>query len=295
MDNNFQKFASIRKFISFSDPRTLSDFGRKSASDLITRQNNTLPLGIATQEFSHPFKGLLITPREKKPSTLLIYIHGGGLVYYDTRVFQYFLSKLAAYTQIEIIALDYPKAPETESKTILVELHCAIKKILEEKQVSDFLLAGDSVGGYLALDLSLKFPINTFKSLHLIYPVIGRVIDEKSPYASGFFLDASLMQWFYTFIDPIFDETGNAPIDLSDKILKQLPAVSLHIAQCDILASDARVFSKRLESIGRLSSCTEYMNFPHDFCLYSSLSPDIDNAIKDISNNICNSLNFVCT
>ena len=73
------------------------------------------------------------------------------------------------------------------------------------------------------------------------------------------------MQWFYNFINPVFDETGNAPIDMPDEIIKQLPMVNLYIAQCDILASDAHIFSEKLRNFGRLSAVTEYSDFPHDF------------------------------
>ena len=217
---------------------------------------------------------------------MLIHIHGGGLVYYNTRVFRNFLSKIAADTQVEIVALDYPKSPETESKIILSELHNAIRTILNRNQGCRFILAGDSVGGYLALHLSLNFPMNTLKVLHLIYPVVGRKVDEKNPYASGYFLDASLMKWFYEFINPLFTEIGGAPVELSENILRKFPMVNLHVAQYDILTSDVCVFSEKLKKVDRLYSITEHINLPHDFCLYSDLSLDADNAVKKIATMI---------
>ena len=135
MDKAFKRLASIRKFMALSDIRTLPDFGRKIVSDWIVRWNDPVPSNIEIQEFDYPVKGLLITPTEKKPSTLLIYIHGGGLVYYDTKVFRCFLAKIATCTHIEVIALDYPKAPETESKVIISELHSAIKKYYIELEI----------------------------------------------------------------------------------------------------------------------------------------------------------------
>ena len=67
MDTNLRKLALIQNFMSLSDPRTVSDFGRKSLSDWIIRHEGSLSSTIVTQELNQPVKGLLITPEEKKP------------------------------------------------------------------------------------------------------------------------------------------------------------------------------------------------------------------------------------
>lgn len=274
MHPDFKRLASMRKFMMRGDPRQAPNFGRDHAAQWISRQGIALPKGIKIKPTGF---GRIITPRAPATHKMMIYIHGGGLVYYDTAVFTPFLAQLSQQIGIKIAAVDYPKAPETPAQDILASIKKNVLAILRDNPNCEITLAGDSVGGLLAMRIAQSLRKGQFKDLHLIYPVTDPEIDPECRFGTGHFLDSQMMDWFYTFIDPLFDvETPIA----------QLPQTTVHIAETDILAHQGQAFANELKLNGRLKACHTYSGLPHDFCLFAGAIQAARSAIQQIGQSM---------
>lgn len=260
MHADFRKLAKLRRFFMKGNPRDAPDFGRASAAAWAARNAPSLPDGVKIEETAF---GRRFIPVQFDADPI-VYIHGGGLVYYDTAVFTPFLAQLAAQTGRMVLALDYPKAPETPALKVRASLETTLSQITAlHPRVS---LMGDSVGGLLAAQLAHAPGV---ADLHMLYPVTSLGVDPADPYGTGHFLDAEMMDWFYDFIKPL----GAAPVSL--------PPTTVHIAECDILASQARVFAEKTKA--RLC---EYPGLPHDFCLFSGASETASEAVRQIAEGL---------
>ncbi|WP_136444094.1 alpha/beta hydrolase fold domain-containing protein [Pacificoceanicola onchidii] len=257
MHADFRKLAAFRRMFMKGNPQDAPDYGRAAAATWAARSAPALP---DTVRVEHARYGRRLIPAQFGADPI-VYIHGGGLVYYDTEVFTPFLAQIAAQTGRTVLALDYPKAPETKAPLIRAHLEATLRQITARHP--RITLMGDSVGGLLAAQLA-HMPGVT--DLHMLYPVTDLATDPADPYGTGHFLDTSMMDWFYTFITPL----GAAPLTL--------PRTSVHIAEADILAPQARAFA--LKSNAKV---TEHPGLPHDFCLFSGASNAAATAVSQIA------------
>ncbi|HSP24883.1 MAG TPA: alpha/beta hydrolase, partial [Saliniramus sp.] len=277
---------AMRKLMGRGDPRDLPDYGRAAAAAWVARTAAPIAPSVTVRPLGGGHPGHEIVPPGGGARTLF-YIHGGGLVYYDSGVFLPFLATLAHDADLRILAFDYPKAPETETPVILASLEAALAAALERtlarRPGGDILIAGDSVGGLLALVFALGPLEGRFSEAHLIYPVAGAPADYERAYGQGHFLDESLMLWFRGFIAPLFDALGGAPVDLPSETLRRLPPVTIHVAACDILREEGLALASRCRDAGVLRQLVEHAGLPHDFALYGKAVPAAADGIAVIA------------
>jgi acetyl esterase len=260
MHADFRKLVALRRFLMKGDPRNEADHGRLAAARWVARNAPAVPDGLSIETTDI---GRRIAPPDHAPDPI-VYIHGGGLVYYDTEVFTPFLAQIADRTGRAVYALDYPKAPETPAPRILAHLKASVRRIAgDHPRIS---LMGDSVGALLAAHLANEPQV---ADLHMIYPVTDLSTDAEDPHGIDHFLDTALMDWFYGFISPI----GAAPT--------ALPKTTVHIAENDILAPQARSFAAKAKT-----EVHEYPGLPHDFCLFSGTSNAAAEAVRQIASGL---------
>jgi len=233
LDKGFARLAAMRRLFAGRNPRELPDYGRRAAAAWVARNAAPVPAGIRVEQINATFRGHRILPPGESRGRLL-YIHGGGLVYYDSSTFLPFLADLALVSRMEILALDYPKAPEHSANDILASVTSSAEVALRELGWAGshgaMMIAGDSVGALLAMILAHGPLRGRFDAMHLIYPVAdaGRTYPEQ--FASGHFLDKDTMNWFGGFIEPLFVPLGGSPCKLAPASLRNLPPCTIHLA-----------------------------------------------------------------
>ena len=277
MDPDFRRLAALRRFMVRGDQRALPDFGRQKLRDWIARHAGPLPDTVTIAPLED-MEGRYFQPAEPT-DRLLVYIHGGGLVYHDTQSFAPFLAGLADQAGCAVAALDYPKAPETDPLTIRAALARDVALLRRQYAGRRIALAGDSVGGLLALLFAEGWSGAPLAALHLIYPVADLVLEDGAPYGTGHFLDAEMMAWFYSFIRPL---VADRPAALPEFNLP-LPPVTIHIAECDILAAGAGRLADGLRRGGQQVTEVLHRDLPHDFCLFQGASPAAREAVARIA------------
>jgi acetyl esterase/lipase len=284
MHPDFKRLATLRRFMMQGDPRQSADFGRSAAATWVARHAPALPDTVTVSDLPDQ-AGLRLVPYNPAPRRGVIYLHGGGLVFYTPQVFAPFLGQLADQTGLTVLALDYDKAPGTPGPAILHQLEHRLRDQLARHPDWDFTLMGDSVGGLLAVQLAARMQSPQITALQLIYPVTDLQVAANDPHGQGHFLDSDMMEWFYGFIRPLCAGQP-VPCQMWSTQLRALPPVGLHVAGADILAPQARRFGAALHRAGRLMQLEDHEDLPHDFCLYSGSSDAAARAVTSIARSL---------
>lgn len=210
----------------------------------------------------------------------LIYLHGGGLVYYDLDVFAPLMSHLAVSTGLTVLAFGYDKLPETAVETVLDELFARMQENLPDSQ--EPFIMGDSIGGLLALYAAIHLFPSTFCKAVLLYPVLSfnQTYPSYEAYGENHLLDASIMRWFRSMCSPYFKQRGFDPMKLEKRDLTGLQ-ISVFSAGCDVLADEADAFAKQVS----VNHC-RFTNMPHDFCLYRGKMTSTHDPIAAVINTL---------
>lgn len=223
--------------------------------------------------------------REAPDSPWVVYIHGGGMVYYSTAVFRTFLRALAGTLRAPVEAFDYLKAPEhtaEQSVTQLADRIAARCRTLTDRKI---VLAGDSVGGLLTLYLSLRVLPGVFSRIVLIYPVLDLQTERESyrMFGEGYFLDRDSMRLFKSVLRPFFSERGFDPLALPENDLARLPDCSIVTAGCDVLRDEGFAWAERMATRSAGLRHQHFPDLPHDFCLYAGKLDSARSAVAEIA------------
>ncbi|MCI2229844.1 alpha/beta hydrolase [Polaribacter sp. MSW13] len=92
----------------------------------------------------------------RESDQVIIYIHGGGFVFYPADVTLLSSIPLADATGLRIITIDYTLAPQAKFNQVLEEVIQAYKSILKEYKAKNIAIYGDSAGGSIAAGAILK-------------------------------------------------------------------------------------------------------------------------------------------
>lgn len=229
---------------------------------------------------------VIIRPAQEAPdSPWVVYIHGGGMVYYSTAVFQPFLRALAGTLQAPVEAFDYLKAPEHAVEQSVEQLadHIAARcRTLTDRQI---VLAGDSVGALLALYLSLRVLPEIFSRIVLIYPILDLQTEHESyrTFGEGYFLDREGMRLFKSVLNPFFSERDFDPLALPESDLARLPDCSIVTAGCDVLRDEGLAWVERMAARSVGLRHQHFPDLPHDFCLYAGKLDSARSAVAEIA------------
>ncbi|MDX2294045.1 MULTISPECIES: alpha/beta hydrolase fold domain-containing protein [Streptomyces] len=224
-------------------------------------------------------------PREDPDSPWVVYIHGGGMVYYSTDVFQPFLRTLAGTLRAPVEAFDYPKAPEHTVEEAVERLADHIAARCGESTGRPVVLAGDSVGGLLALYLSLRVSPGAFARIVLLYPVLDLRTERASyrAFGEGHFLDRDAMRTFLSFLEPFFSARDFDPMRLSESDLARLPGTSIVTAGCDVLRDEGIAWAELTAARSPGLRHLHFPDLPHDFCLYAGRLASAGSAVAEIA------------
>lgn len=94
--------------------------------------------------------------RAAREDSVLFYIHGSGYALCSTRTHRRLVSQLSAMTGLRVFSLDYRLAPRHRFPSAADDVERAFEWLTENVAPAErIVVAGDSAGGHLALDLSI--------------------------------------------------------------------------------------------------------------------------------------------
>ena len=208
---------------------------------------------------SGPRRARVFRPMFETAQFTFVYVHGGGYVVGGIEDFDPECRRFANALGCNVIALSYRLAPEDPWPAGIEDVEDAIFEIYQNKipnLKSAIILAGASAGAGISAAVCRRFldaKITPIKLLVLLSPWLDMTLTQPSTslYAEGFQLNLSMLQSFCRQYIPI--EIANIHPELSaarNSVSKDWPETILFAAECDPLADDAALFSRRLSEAG---------------------------------------------
>jgi acetyl esterase/lipase len=209
-----------------------------------------------------------LLPDGSTSKKVILYFHGGALVYGPTQLHWNTISHIVKDTRTKAFLVDYPKAPEYQIREVNAEIDAIYKFILNTNSPDSIIFMGDSAGATLAMLL------------------IQRLVKKELPLPRA-----------AIFITPVLDcsmsNTSISNIERKDLMLSRKGVVSakkmsagridlhneeisplygsfkgfvptyLFTATHDVMHADAKLFEKKLEDSNVKIEVTVGKGMPH--------------------------------
>lgn len=234
-----------------------------------------------------------IVPKCEKIKNIIFYIHGAGWVFGSFHTHEKLVRELSARTDSLVVFPEYSRSPEAKYPTAIEQCYFIfshIKDIIGDRfslaDCSDPTIAGDSVGGNMAIAVALMSAMRHGPGIHkllLYYPVTNACFDTPSyrQFASGYYLYREGMKWFwrqYTTSIGDRNQITASPLRASVDCLKCLPQTMIINGQADVLRSEGEALGEKLRCAGVEVTALRVHGTIHDFVMLNAL--DQTNACR---------------
>ena len=238
-----------------------------------------------------------------RPSTGMIYIHGGGWIMGDLDSHDSVCVDLSIDCNVVVISIDYSLSPENPYPIALNQCFSLYLQYLNQNfffkklNLKNILIAGDSAGGNLSAALNLKIKKENLplpKGLILIYPCLS--LDFNSPsyikFSNAPILDRKTMIWFWkNYLGKLKNISNPIAIPELEKDLTNLPDTIICTAEIDPLASDGIKFVKKLKDSSVNVSHIVANNLVHGFIRFREVGSPSEHYFQLICKEILRIIN----
>ncbi|OJJ70150.1 hypothetical protein ASPBRDRAFT_678829 [Aspergillus brasiliensis CBS 101740] len=248
---------------------------------------------ILTESFEVPGKCgptsvTIVRPRSlaTKQLHMIYYTHGGGWVLGSPASYAPLLEDLARRTGAAIVFPCYTPAPDKQFPFQFEQTYEVLDYMVRHGTehnlvVQPIALAGDSVGGHMAIALmqmSLERSLPTeIAHIVLFYPVTEtqKKLESYERFNDGPFLPADTMNWA---IDAFLPENKDretalaSPLSfLSDDVLSRFPPTTVVLSAVDPLLDEGLAFGQRLQKAGVVAAMIRAEGQMHAFVLLKAI------------------------
>jgi acetyl esterase len=223
---------------------------------------------------SGAIKGRVLMPKDGKPTSLVVFYHGGGWVIGSIDDCDFIARFMIEKTNCAAVLVDYRLAPEHPYPTPLEDCWDGLVWSAREAERLNvpLIVAGDSAGGNLATVCAMIARDRGEPKIALqilMYPVCDCDMETESyrENGRGYVLTAADMGWFY---DHYLQNDRNKRADplispLRARELKGLPPALIMSAEYDVLRDEAEIYGKRLAGAGVKVRIKRYRGMTHGF------------------------------
>jgi len=231
-------------------------------------------------------------------STVALYIHGGGWFSGDLETHEPTVKMLTELAGIEIVSVDYSRAPEVKFPEPVFECLTAVEWAQNRWQCPISLI-GDSSGGNLVAATCLLSRDHVGSAISrqvLLCPLLDPGNNEypsRKKYGNGDFVlsedELRLMIDFYAvntkdILDPLF-----SPIKASS--FAGLPPALVITAECDMLENEGKAYVDKLRQAGIAADYKMFGRTVHGFPTFGDAIPMSRDALslaaKFLSAGVC--------
>lgn len=266
-------------------------FGSGSRADVST-QDMQIPLG------EDQIRIRVYRPTETVPSLTMVYFHGGGYVIGGLESHHGFCNLLAGEAGINLIAVDYRRAPENPFPGPIEDGLGAYNWVIDHAadlgiDKTKIGVGGDSAGGNLAAVLSLQTFTEAISGQlsavpafqFLLYPWVDMHSQSESikRYGKGLLLTENTMKFFRNnYLLGAEDEAVLATSPLAWSRLDNIPDSLIVTAEYDVLRDEGLAFVDKLVQAQvnvrhqHLPDCT------HGFISMGRHSPATRNRLQQV-------------
>lgn len=227
---------------------------------------------------------------QQEATQLIFHIHGGAFFLGSMNTHRAFMTQIAARTQMQVLHVDYPLAPESMYPEALDALFDVYETLLNQGiQSKDIILSGDSCGANLALALALKIQkqqrpqpsglilLSPFLDLTLSSPSL-RYNNTHDALLSIETLEAGIDYYVPKSMDRSDPEISPFFADLSG-----LPPIHIQVGSKEILLDDAQRFKEKVEKAKVDVEFKIYTGMWHNFQMFSAWFDEAKQALADLS------------
>lgn len=227
---------------------------------------------------------------QDEATQLIFYIHGGAFFVGSLTTHRAYLTQLAARTQMQVLHVQYPLAPEYQFPDAIEALLRLYKDLLAQGvQAKDIILAGDCSGANLALALALRIreeKLQQVSGLMLASPFVDLTLTSESIRYNAK-LDAMLspkaLKTGIEYYVPRGYELGDEKISPLFADLTDLPPLFIQVGSKALLLDDAKRLHQRAEAAGVKTSLKIYTGMWHNFQLFHAWFEEGQQALADLA------------
>jgi acetyl esterase len=216
------------------------------------------------------------TAGDGRPSPLLVYVHGGGMVYGDLDTHDAVCRFLAERCDVRVLSLDYRLAPEHPFPAAVEDVWAAYEWVAEHPEdlgadPERIAVGGDSAGGYLSAVVALKAAEAGVPCAFqlLVYPMTDMTTQTESRriFAEGFYLTSEFIdvarRSYLT--DPAQAHDPLVSVLLTEKIPDGLAPAYVATAGFDPLRDEGEAWARRLADAGVDVTLKRFPGLMHGF------------------------------
>ncbi|WP_448616465.1 alpha/beta hydrolase [Modestobacter sp. URMC 112] len=220
-----------------------------------------------------------------RPLPAVLYMHGGGWILGNAGTHDRLVRELAVGVQAAIVFVEYDRSPEARYPVAIEQGYATAQWIGREGgahgiDTSRLAVAGDSVGGNMTAALALMAKERgdvTFVHQSMYYPVTDAAMDTDSyrQFATGYFLTARTMAWFWDAYVPDVAQRGEitaSPLRASPEQLTGLPPAFVAVDEADVLRDEGEAYAAAMRAAGVAVTTVRYDGITHDFMMLNPLS-----------------------
>lgn len=236
-----------------------------------------------------------IRAEEIKPKSettqLIFHIHGGAFFLGSLNTHRAFLSELAVRTQMQVLHVDYPLAPEQGYPDIGDAIYDVYQMLLDQgTQTKDIIVSGDSCGANLALALLLRLKAEDRSKLPsglvLMSPFLDLTLTSESlrynqkhdALLSIEALEAGISYYVPQNLDKSIPELSPLYGDFEG-----LPPTLVQIGSKEILLDDASRFEEKAKAADVNVTYKLYTGMWHNFQMFSPWFDEAKQALADVA------------
>ena len=238
----------------------------------------------------------IYTPAGPGPFPVALYIHGGGWVIADRKVYDSSARALTNAAGAIIVSTDYRMGPESRFPAAHDDTFAAYQWVRANARQFNgdparVAVVGESAGGNLAASIALQArDMGVPPPLHqvLIYPVTNYAFDTPSevgnPATSP--LSTKALQWFYERYLNSPADGANPRFSVLRATLQGLPPATVITADIDPLRSDGAAYAQKLITSGVPVSYRNYSGVTHEFFGMGAVLDESKQAVEQAAQGL---------
>ena len=231
----------------------------------------------------------IYTPVGAGPFPVVLYIHGGGFVIADRKVYDGSARALTNAAKAIVVSTDYRLGPESRFPAAHDDTYAAYLWV--RANAGQFggdpvrvAVAGESAGGNLAASITIRartqnVPLPVYQVL--VYPVTNYAFDTPSQLANVNTapLSSKDLPWFYDRYLASPADGANPLFSVLRASLQGLPPATVITADIDPLRSEGAAYVQKLMDAGVVVDYRNYPGVTHEFFGMGAVLDDAKQAV----------------